>query len=75
MSCLLLSLSQMENTGYELERLYSDVTSLCSRIELLPCSTARDRLAQSGKNILASDWPRGLHSGIWEEAAKDEWHR
>ncbi|KAM4544989.1 nuclear pore complex protein Nup98-Nup96 isoform 2-T3 [Odontesthes bonariensis] len=38
---------QMENDGYQLERLYTDVTSLCSRIELLPCSTARDRLAQS----------------------------
>lgn len=42
---------QMENAGYELERLYTDVTSLCSRIELLPCSTARDRLAQSGKSL------------------------
>ncbi|XP_072230778.1 nuclear pore complex protein Nup98-Nup96 isoform X2 [Leuresthes tenuis] len=38
---------QMESDGYQLERLYTDVTSLCSRIELLPCSTARDRLAQS----------------------------
>uniref|UniRef100_A0A3B4TS50 Nuclear pore complex protein Nup98-Nup96 n=1 Tax=Seriola dumerili TaxID=41447 RepID=A0A3B4TS50_SERDU len=43
----LQDIQQMENAGYELERLYSDVTSLCSRIELLPCSTARDRLAQS----------------------------
>ncbi|XP_017296751.1 nuclear pore complex protein Nup98-Nup96 isoform X2 [Kryptolebias marmoratus] len=40
-------IQQMETGGYELERLYSDVTSLCSRIELLPCSSARDRLAQS----------------------------
>lgn len=45
---------QMESAGYELERLYTDVTSLCSRIELLPCSTARDRLAQSGKSTTAS---------------------
>ncbi len=45
---------QMENAGYELERLYTDVTSLCSRIELLPCTTARDRLAQSGKSTAAS---------------------
>uniref|UniRef100_A0A674BNB0 Nuclear pore complex protein Nup98-Nup96 n=1 Tax=Salmo trutta TaxID=8032 RepID=A0A674BNB0_SALTR len=30
-----------------LERLHTEVTSLCSRIELLPCSTAKDRLAQS----------------------------
>lgn len=44
---------QMENAGYELERLYTEVTSLCSRIELLPCSTARDRLAQSGKTTMA----------------------
>ncbi|XP_044077198.1 nuclear pore complex protein Nup98-Nup96 isoform X4 [Siniperca chuatsi] len=43
----LQGIQQMENAGYELERLYTDVTSLCSRIELLPCSTARDRLAQS----------------------------
>lgn len=35
--------------GYQLERLYSDVTSLCGRIELLPCRTARDHLAQSGE--------------------------
>ncbi|XP_056140469.1 nuclear pore complex protein Nup98-Nup96 [Lampris incognitus] len=43
----LQDIQQMENAGYELERLYTDVTSLCSRIELLPCSTAKDRLAQS----------------------------
>ncbi|XP_054482857.1 nuclear pore complex protein Nup98-Nup96-like, partial [Anoplopoma fimbria] len=43
----LQDIQQMENAGYELERLYGDVTSLCSRIELLPCSSARDRLAQS----------------------------
>ncbi|KAM6907662.1 nuclear pore complex protein Nup98-Nup96 [Xenentodon cancila] len=43
----LQGIQQMDNAGYELERLYTDVTSLCSRIELLPCSTARDRLAQS----------------------------
>lgn len=40
---------QVENAGYELERLYTDVTSLCGRIELLPCSCAKDRLAQSGE--------------------------
>ncbi|MED6232779.1 hypothetical protein ATANTOWER_002376, partial [Ataeniobius toweri] len=43
----LQDIQQMENAGYELERLHTDVTSLCSRIELLPCRTARDRLAQS----------------------------
>ncbi|KAL3043126.1 hypothetical protein OYC64_020945 [Pagothenia borchgrevinki] len=40
-------IQQLESAGYELERLHSAVTSLCSRIELLPCSCARDRLAQS----------------------------
>lgn len=45
---------QMDNAGYELERLHTDVMSLCSRIELLPCSTARDRLAQSGNSTTAS---------------------
>ncbi|XP_058483731.1 nuclear pore complex protein Nup98-Nup96 isoform X1 [Solea solea] len=43
----LQDIQQMVNSGYEVERLYTDVTSLCGRIELLPCSTARDRLAQS----------------------------
>ncbi|KAM4726112.1 nuclear pore complex protein Nup98-Nup96 isoform 1-T2 [Anableps anableps] len=43
----LQEIQQMESSGYELERLYTDVTSLCSRIELLPCRTARDHLAQS----------------------------
>ncbi|XP_031729959.1 nuclear pore complex protein Nup98-Nup96-like [Anarrhichthys ocellatus] len=43
----LQDIQQMETAGYELERLHGDVTSLCSRIELLPCSSARDRLAQS----------------------------
>lgn len=54
---------QVETSGYELERLYGDVTSLCSRIELLPCGSARDRLAQSGKRPerpLASHWPTEL---------------
>ena len=44
---------QMEGPGYELERLYTEVTSLCSRIELLPCVSAKDRLAQSGEEHLA----------------------
>uniref|UniRef100_A0A8C7HY47 Nuclear pore complex protein Nup98-Nup96 n=1 Tax=Oncorhynchus kisutch TaxID=8019 RepID=A0A8C7HY47_ONCKI len=38
---------RMDSTGYELECLRTEVRSLCSRIELLPCSTAKDRLAQS----------------------------
>uniref|UniRef100_A0A8B9KKL9 Nuclear pore complex protein Nup98-Nup96 n=1 Tax=Astyanax mexicanus TaxID=7994 RepID=A0A8B9KKL9_ASTMX len=43
----LKAIQQMESPGYELERLHTEVTSLCSRIELLPCSKAKDRLAQS----------------------------
>ncbi|XP_036443331.1 nuclear pore complex protein Nup98-Nup96 [Colossoma macropomum] len=43
----LQAIQRMESPGYELERLHTDVTSLCSRIELLPCSKAKDRLAQS----------------------------
>uniref|UniRef100_A0A3P9KS24 Nuclear pore complex protein Nup98-Nup96 n=1 Tax=Oryzias latipes TaxID=8090 RepID=A0A3P9KS24_ORYLA len=43
----LQDIQQVENAAYELERLYTDVTSLCGRIELLPCSSAKDRLAQS----------------------------
>ncbi|XP_054610233.1 nuclear pore complex protein Nup98-Nup96 isoform X3 [Dunckerocampus dactyliophorus] len=43
----LRDIQQMENAGYELEHLHTKVTSLCSRIELLPCSGAKDRLAQS----------------------------
>uniref|UniRef100_A0A673ZEP6 Nuclear pore complex protein Nup98-Nup96 n=1 Tax=Salmo trutta TaxID=8032 RepID=A0A673ZEP6_SALTR len=41
------AIQQMDSTGYELESLHTEVASLCSRIELLPCSTAKDRLAQS----------------------------
>ncbi|XP_077448682.1 nuclear pore complex protein Nup98-Nup96 isoform X1 [Stigmatopora argus] len=46
------SLRDMQQTesgggGYELERLHTRVTSLCGRIQLLPCGSARDRLAQS----------------------------
>ncbi|KAG9351821.1 hypothetical protein JZ751_023072 [Albula glossodonta] len=43
----LQAIQQMEGPGYELERLHTEVTSLCSRIELIPCSKAKDRLAQS----------------------------
>uniref|UniRef100_A0A8C9VDT0 Nuclear pore complex protein Nup98-Nup96 n=1 Tax=Scleropages formosus TaxID=113540 RepID=A0A8C9VDT0_SCLFO len=43
----LRAIQQMENPGYELEQLHTEVTSLCSRIELIPCATAKDRLAQS----------------------------
>ncbi|XP_059911980.1 nuclear pore complex protein Nup98-Nup96 isoform X1 [Gadus macrocephalus] len=43
----LQDIQQMDSPGYETERLYTDVTSLCSRIQLLPCTTAKDCLAQS----------------------------
>ncbi|XP_030649358.1 LOW QUALITY PROTEIN: nuclear pore complex protein Nup98-Nup96 [Chanos chanos] len=43
----LQTIQQMEGSEYELEQLQTEVTSLCSRIELLPCFTAKDRLAQS----------------------------
>lgn len=48
-NAVLLSQTDSSGAGYQLERLYSDVTSLCGRIELLPCRTARDHLAQSGE--------------------------
>ncbi|XP_027009207.2 nuclear pore complex protein Nup98-Nup96 [Tachysurus fulvidraco] len=41
------TIQRTDSPGYELERLHTDVTSLCSRIELLPCFKAKDRLAQS----------------------------
>ncbi|KAJ8342693.1 hypothetical protein SKAU_G00326210 [Synaphobranchus kaupii] len=37
----------LESPGYQLERLHTEVMSLCSRIELIPCNQAKDRLAQS----------------------------
>lgn len=40
---------QVDCSGYELEHLHTKVTSLCSRIEQIPCYSAKDRLAQSGK--------------------------
>ncbi|XP_061658475.1 nuclear pore complex protein Nup98-Nup96 isoform X2 [Syngnathoides biaculeatus] len=43
----LRDVQQAETGGYELERLHSQVTSLCGRIQLLPCRGARDHLAQS----------------------------
>ncbi|XP_058271327.1 nuclear pore complex protein Nup98-Nup96 isoform X2 [Hemibagrus wyckioides] len=43
----LKAIQKMDSPGYELERLHTDVTSLCSRIEQLPCFKAKDRLAQS----------------------------
>uniref|UniRef100_A0A3Q1I7K2 Nuclear pore complex protein Nup98-Nup96 n=1 Tax=Anabas testudineus TaxID=64144 RepID=A0A3Q1I7K2_ANATE len=61
----------MENAGYELERLYTDVTSLCSRIELLPCSTARDRLAQSEMAKRVSNILRVVLSLQQGDAASD----
>ncbi|XP_067841675.1 nuclear pore complex protein Nup98-Nup96 isoform X2 [Heptranchias perlo] len=38
---------EVESPTYELERIHSDVMSLCGRIELIECLSAKDRLAQS----------------------------
>ncbi|XP_062910842.1 nuclear pore complex protein Nup98-Nup96 isoform X1 [Mobula hypostoma] len=40
-------LAEVEDPTYELEKIHSEVMSLCSRIELIECLTAKDRLAQS----------------------------
>lgn len=43
----LKTIQKADSPGFQLERLHNNVTSLCSRIELLPCFKAKDRLAQS----------------------------
>ncbi|XP_022108489.1 nuclear pore complex protein Nup98-Nup96-like isoform X2 [Acanthaster planci] len=40
-------LQHTEPTVYELEKLYPDVASLCSRVGSVTCRTAKDRLCQS----------------------------
>ncbi|XP_048349600.1 nuclear pore complex protein Nup98-Nup96-like [Sphaerodactylus townsendi] len=40
-------IQQLDCSEYELEDLNTKVTSLCSRIEQVPCRSAKDRLAQS----------------------------
>ncbi|NXD87632.1 NUP98 protein, partial [Halcyon senegalensis] len=40
-------IQQLDCSTYELERLHTKVTSLCSRIEQIRCHNAKDRLAQS----------------------------
>ncbi|XP_038055472.1 nuclear pore complex protein Nup98-Nup96-like isoform X2 [Patiria miniata] len=40
-------LQRTEPTTYELEKLYPDVASLCSRVGSVTCRTAKDRLCQS----------------------------
>ena len=62
----------MDCSGYELEHLHTKVTSLCNRIEQIPCYNAKDRLAQSGKHVgFIHSWlfhptpvPRSQHS-LW----------
>nr|XP_008121637.1 PREDICTED: nuclear pore complex protein Nup98-Nup96 [Anolis carolinensis] len=44
---MLNRIQQTDCSSYELEELHTKVISLCSRIELLPCHSAKDRLAQS----------------------------
>ncbi|XP_062261704.1 nuclear pore complex protein Nup98-Nup96 isoform X7 [Platichthys flesus] len=67
----LQDIQQMEHAGYELERLYTDVTSLCGRIELLPCRTARDRLAQSEMAKRVSNILRAVLSLQQGDSASD----
>ncbi|XP_037543684.1 nuclear pore complex protein Nup98-Nup96 [Nematolebias whitei] len=64
-------IQQTEAPGYELERLYSDVTSLCGRVELLPCRCARDRLAQSEMAKRVANILRVVLSLQQSEAAPD----
>ncbi|XP_060682361.1 nuclear pore complex protein Nup98-Nup96 isoform X1 [Hemiscyllium ocellatum] len=40
-------IGEVENPTYELEKIHNEVMSLCSRIELIECVSAKDRLAQS----------------------------
>nr|DBA32194.1 TPA: hypothetical protein GDO54_000004 [Pyxicephalus adspersus] len=44
---MLNSIRQNECSGYELERLHNKVTSICNRVEQVPCYKSKDRLAQS----------------------------
>ncbi|XP_044274493.1 nuclear pore complex protein Nup98-Nup96 isoform X2 [Varanus komodoensis] len=44
---MLHRIQQLDCSGYELEELHAKVISLCSRIELVQCHSAKDRLAQS----------------------------
>nr|XP_046267298.1 nuclear pore complex protein Nup98-Nup96 isoform X3 [Scatophagus argus] len=67
----LQNIQQLDNAGYELERLYTDVTSLCGRIELLPCRAARDRLAQSEMAKRVSNILRVVLSLQQGDAASD----
>ncbi|XP_033631688.1 nuclear pore complex protein Nup98-Nup96-like [Asterias rubens] len=41
------NLQHSNPTVYELEKLYPDVASLCSRVGSVTCCTAKDRLCQS----------------------------
>ncbi|KAH0625336.1 hypothetical protein JD844_033863 [Phrynosoma platyrhinos] len=44
---MLNRIQQLDCSSYELEELHTKVISLCNRIELVPCHSAKDRLAQS----------------------------
>ncbi|XP_041088599.1 nuclear pore complex protein Nup98-Nup96 isoform X1 [Polyodon spathula] len=61
-------IQKLEGPGYELERLHTEVTSLCSRIELIQCTTARDRLAQSEMAKRLANILRVVLSLGWEGA-------
>ncbi|KAJ7320252.1 hypothetical protein JRQ81_019763 [Phrynocephalus forsythii] len=53
---------QLDCSGYELEELHTKVVSLCNRIELLPCHSAKDRLAQSEMAKRSADILRAVLS-------------
>uniref|UniRef100_A0A3Q3DVN6 Nuclear pore complex protein NUP96 C-terminal domain-containing protein n=1 Tax=Hippocampus comes TaxID=109280 RepID=A0A3Q3DVN6_HIPCM len=65
------TLRAVQQVGWSpgLERLHTQVTSLCDRIQLLPCEGARDRLAQSGsKTVWVSFFfflPRRISTLFW----------
>ncbi|XP_066286606.1 nuclear pore complex protein Nup98-Nup96-like isoform X2 [Branchiostoma lanceolatum] len=43
----LIEMAKGVSSSYDLERLHPQVTSLCSRVENIPCLTPKDRLCQS----------------------------
>ncbi|XP_055493395.1 nuclear pore complex protein Nup98-Nup96 isoform X1 [Leucoraja erinacea] len=40
-------IAEVDNPAYELEKIHTEVISLCNRIELVQCLSAKDRLAQA----------------------------
>ncbi|XP_078258062.1 LOW QUALITY PROTEIN: nuclear pore complex protein Nup98-Nup96 [Rhinoraja longicauda] len=40
-------IAEVDNPVYQLEKIHTELISLCSRIDLIPCLAAKDRLAQA----------------------------